>query len=208
MPIEHTEPGVIFGRRVAQVRRHHGWTQAELAKRMSDLGWNVDQAAIARIESKKPSTRAQNVRLAEVLALAAALGVSPLFLFLPIEDNEEVKIAGLRLRAWEVREWVRGLRPLRPEDDHHIFQVERDPESFDALVEHGVVATTDPNELLRVSEELRQRQEDLETQISSALRLHDADLREQARDLEAAWKEGEEIKAEEEQRGKRSRKAD
>lgn len=151
MPIEHTEPGVIFGQRVREVRMRHRaqrtdglkWTQAELAERVTALGWPIDQAAIARLESQKPTTRAQNVRLAEVLAIAAALGVSPMFLFLPLDYNEEVKIGELRFPANHLWRWVRGEEPLRGDDDHRIFLTERDEVSL-ARINAQRLSLTDP----------------------------------------------------------------
>jgi transcriptional regulator with XRE-family HTH domain len=134
MQIEHTEPGVIFGQRVRHVRKRCEWTQAELAQRMKDLGHPLDQAAVARIESRKPTTRQQNVTLREVLAFAAALGVSPAFLFLPLGEDDEVKIGSLQLPADHVREWLVGRRPLREEDDRRIFETERDTRSLAVMI--------------------------------------------------------------------------
>jgi transcriptional regulator with XRE-family HTH domain len=51
-------------------------TQAELAARLQLAGFNLDRAAIAKIEC-----RYRTVTDVEVIALADALGVSPAWLF-------------------------------------------------------------------------------------------------------------------------------
>jgi len=143
-------PGAIFGRRVREIRNRHGWTQAELAERLTDLGRPMDQAVVARLESKKPSTRAVNVSLVDVLAFSAALGVSPVFLFLPLDDDVPVQVAPkLELPARHVRSWVKGNVPLRADDDHRIWETERDAQTL------GLAAAAD---LLRRSVERSRRE--------------------------------------------------
>jgi transcriptional regulator with XRE-family HTH domain len=125
-----SEVGAIFGRRVREVRSRLQWSQAELARRLEELGRPMSQAVIARIEAKDPGTRALKVSLDDVLAIAAVLGVSPLFLFLPLEDDAIVTLASkLELPASTVRAWVTGAQPLRDGDDRRIFETERDERS-------------------------------------------------------------------------------
>jgi hypothetical protein len=70
---------------------------------------------IAKIE--KGGTRARNASLQEVLAIAAALNVGVVHLFVPLEDDASVEIAPKFVAsAPRVREWVRGLLPLRDRD--------------------------------------------------------------------------------------------
>jgi transcriptional regulator with XRE-family HTH domain len=172
MPIEHTEPGVIFGRRVREVRMRHRaqrtdglkWTQAELAERVTALGWPIDQAAIARLESEKPTTRAQNVRLAEVLAIAAALGVSPMFLFLPLDYNEEVKVGELRFPANHLWRWVRGEEQLRDDDDYRIFLTERDEVSLARINARRLSLTDDPAAAIAALEEAERETAEIEAE--------------------------------------------
>jgi transcriptional regulator with XRE-family HTH domain len=136
MRIKHAnQPGAIFGRRVREVRNRHGWTQAQLAKRLTDLGRPMDQAVVARLEAKKPSSRAVNVSLVDVLAFSAALGVSPVFLFLPLDDDAPVQVAPtLELPAGRVRDWVRGrLLPAELNVDQRIWETERDTRTLAEL---------------------------------------------------------------------------
>jgi transcriptional regulator with XRE-family HTH domain len=64
---------IQFGRRVFNQRKRLGWSQDELAKRLSEKGLPVYASTIAKIESKhKPRA----VRLAEAAAIADLFGVS------------------------------------------------------------------------------------------------------------------------------------
>jgi transcriptional regulator with XRE-family HTH domain len=113
-PLAHPQSsGEFFGWRVKAVRERHGWTQDELSRRLAEVGRPTDRAVIARIESG--GRRARNASFEEVLAFAAALGVSPLALLIPTLGVLEIapKIA---LPVELARAWITGDAPLRPED--------------------------------------------------------------------------------------------
>lgn len=59
-----------FGRRLKEVRQGRGWSQGELAKRITDAGFPMHQSAVSKIEA---ATRATPVD--EVFVLAVVLGV-------------------------------------------------------------------------------------------------------------------------------------
>jgi transcriptional regulator with XRE-family HTH domain len=103
------EPWEIVTRRVKEARRSAGWTQADLAARLEELGHGqIGQAAVARLENGKRA-----VRIDELFALGVALGVSPVHLLTPLEDEAEVKLTrSLTVPAPLARAWLRGLMAL------------------------------------------------------------------------------------------------
>lgn len=108
-------PSSYAGRQVRHFRVRRGWSQKRLADRLSELGatgWS--QTKIHKLEQDK-----QQVLVDDLCALALALDVSPLYLLTPLEGFDEdenalmVGVGGKVLR-WprDVRQWVRGVRPL------------------------------------------------------------------------------------------------
>jgi transcriptional regulator with XRE-family HTH domain len=82
-----------LGRKVAELRKIHGWSQAELADRLGNaLGRTMDATAITRLEQGK-----RPVAVHEVVPLAQMLGVEPVRLmsFSPLDSA----IATSRLQA-------------------------------------------------------------------------------------------------------------
>lgn len=102
--------GVIFARRLREAREARRWRQQDLADAMSKLGMPIDRTTLAKIEKGQ-----REVRLDELVALAAALDIAPLHLFLPIEGDEPVRLAPkLTVDQIHARQWARGRRPLDP----------------------------------------------------------------------------------------------
>ncbi len=64
-------PANLCGPAVARLRRTKGLTQAELQQRCRTAGWPVARSILAKVETRKRS-----VSDFELVALAAALGVS------------------------------------------------------------------------------------------------------------------------------------
>jgi transcriptional regulator with XRE-family HTH domain len=89
----------------------------------------LDASAITRLER---GTR--GVTLDDVLAIAAALGVSPLHLFVPLDNDERLDVApGLTAGVLDTRAWIRGQRPLRESDDDSLFYSHTPERDWDVI---------------------------------------------------------------------------
>jgi transcriptional regulator with XRE-family HTH domain len=64
-----------FGGRLRAERERRGWTQVELAKRLTAAGWPVNPTVLAKIEAARPSDR-RSVKVDEALAVAEVFGLS------------------------------------------------------------------------------------------------------------------------------------
>ncbi|MDV7101648.1 helix-turn-helix transcriptional regulator [Gordonia amicalis] len=82
------EGAARFGRAVGETRREQGLSALELSGRTADLGYPITRSTIARIEGNH---RAGKVDFAEVVVLAAALGVPPIQLIYPDQPAGEVE---------------------------------------------------------------------------------------------------------------------
>jgi transcriptional regulator with XRE-family HTH domain len=105
------------GDQVLKARKSKGWTQADLAAHLVELGdpsWR--QTKVAKIE--KGAVR--RIPLDDVLALAAALDVQVPHLLAP--DGAEIAVAPkLNLSPDDFRAWLRGTKPLGPGADRSYF---------------------------------------------------------------------------------------
>ncbi len=125
--------GIVFARRLREVRERKRWTQQRLADELDRLGLrspaanSISRVTLAKIEaggeehtSGKNRTRAKNVSLEEVLALSAALGVAPVHMIAtPDEGSEDAYLQvapRLELEPDRARRWIRGEEPLRATD--------------------------------------------------------------------------------------------
>src|SRR5262249_18530336 len=96
--------------RVRQFRQERKWTQRELADRVAAFGIpNWDDTTVAEIE--RPGGRGLDVD--ELLALAFALGVSPLVLLLPADDSP-VRLSPNTVTGSPANAaaWIRGDLPM------------------------------------------------------------------------------------------------
>jgi transcriptional regulator with XRE-family HTH domain len=124
MPIRIITPSSYVGPQVRAFRDRKGWSQKDLADRLHELGMEQtgwSQTKIHKLEAGKLT----RVLVDDVFELAAALDVSPLYLFTPLEgfdsDENALKVwIGGKLARWprEVRQWVRGVRPLLHPGDY------------------------------------------------------------------------------------------
>jgi transcriptional regulator with XRE-family HTH domain len=96
--------------RVKAVRKRRGWSAGQLAEQMTAHGFPWDRFTVQNLENG----RRRSVTLDEVGALARVLGVAPLHLILPIDDDQQgVEIdPGKAYPAFLVREWFAGQRAL------------------------------------------------------------------------------------------------
>ena len=104
-------PAQVAARRVVEARESRGWSQAELARRLEEIGYPKSASTLSKLESGSY----RNVSLDDAFALAAALGLSPVHLLTPLDDQEPVAVTPrLTLDAWLVRAWVRGDAAIPP----------------------------------------------------------------------------------------------
>jgi transcriptional regulator with XRE-family HTH domain len=118
MPSPRAKPASEYvGDQVFTARKSKGWTQADLAARLVDLGFaGWRQTKVAKIEKGVVA----RIPLDDVLALAAALDVQIPHLLAP--DGPEIAIAPKLKRSPEdFRAWLRGQQPLSPGADRTYF---------------------------------------------------------------------------------------
>lgn len=116
----------VLGGNLSTIRARVGMASAqELADKVKEIGGRLDRAAIAKIESG-----ARNVSLDEALLLAVALDVSPVHLFIPLDDKELVQVAPKldAVSARDAREWIRGRSAL-PSTNEKTFRTAWIPET-------------------------------------------------------------------------------
>jgi hypothetical protein len=97
----------VFNRRVEELLEKRGLKQPDLLALLEEAGYTPEVPA--------------SVLLNDALAIAAVLDVSPISLLLP-DDETELRITpAVRARPRRIRQWLRGLRPLRDgfEKDFH-----------------------------------------------------------------------------------------
>lgn len=120
----------VFRQRVREVRKLRGMTQAQLAAAVAALGVKMEEPAVMRLEK---GTR--GVSVDDVLAFSAALGVSPLSMIVPLEDEATLDVTpALEVDAQQARAWVRGQRPLRDTDDDKLFYTQAPEHDWDNVV--------------------------------------------------------------------------
>jgi transcriptional regulator with XRE-family HTH domain len=113
------------GGQVLAARKSKGWTQAQLAARLVELGFTSwRQTKVAKIEVGAVA----RLPLDDVLVLAAALDVQVPHLLAP--DGAEIAIAPkLKLDPADFRAWLRGFHPLSPEAERTYWAGPLVPES-------------------------------------------------------------------------------
>lgn len=101
---------------LAHLRRQVGLSQTALSRKLAGMGYDLHHTVIAKIESGQK----RGVDIDDLVALAAALDVSPLRLFLP--PSRHIEEQGLRLagqhavdapKAWG---WAEQLEPWWDDD--------------------------------------------------------------------------------------------
>lgn len=82
-----------FGQKVRAYRQERGWSQEELARRLRDLGLDMHQTTIAKLEAGRRPTR-----LSEAYAIALAFGLPTLAFFYGSVPGEPWTLADMRQR--------------------------------------------------------------------------------------------------------------
>jgi transcriptional regulator with XRE-family HTH domain len=150
MPPRLITPSSYVGPQVRKWRDRRGWSQQDLASRLVELGmtntgWS--QTKIHKLEAGKLT----RVLVDDVFELAVALDVSPLYLLTPLEGHDEegnafkVWLGGrgehkdedggrvtVSLSRWprEVRQWIRGVRPILSAGDYADDEAARSGQRF------------------------------------------------------------------------------
>ena len=94
----------IIGMKVRQLRTERGWTQNDLARRLDQIGWPLDQTTLSNLElGRRP------VRVAETVALAMAFGLPALALWALPVAGEPWSIAAMRRRLRDIDRYISTL---------------------------------------------------------------------------------------------------
>lgn len=108
--------GVALTHNVRRRREKLGLSYAELSRRLADIGRDIPTLGLRRIEA---GTR--RVDADDLMALAAALGVSPITLLVPLAGGAQASVtttgAG-KLRADRLWDWLRAHNPLEDSGQH------------------------------------------------------------------------------------------
>jgi transcriptional regulator with XRE-family HTH domain len=109
-------PGAIIGRRVAEERKRQGLSQNDLVERLAAIGRPMDRSNLGRIERGETTGQLDNV-----VSLAIALGIAPVHLLVPRDDEEMVELTPThRVPAKTARSWFMGAA-LLPDSDPHAY---------------------------------------------------------------------------------------
>jgi transcriptional regulator with XRE-family HTH domain len=97
---EEARPSEVFAKRLREMRKARGLSQAELAQLMTERGTPMNKAALLRIEKGE-----RGLSLDEALAFAAVLNAAPAHLLSPRGEEsvwltDDMAVDGEGMRAW------------------------------------------------------------------------------------------------------------
>jgi len=120
-------PSEVFRKRLREVRKIKGWTQQDLAAALGRAGVHLNEFVITRMESGN-----RRVSVDEAITISAVLGVSPVHMLVPLNDDETVQLAPRlpAVRTVDARAWLRGQRPLSQADEG-LFYFQTPPSEAD-----------------------------------------------------------------------------
>ena len=118
--------GQVFGDRLGEVLAKRRITKKELADRLAGLDHKLHRVVLGQIE--QGGTRARNVSLEDVFAIAYGLGVPPVQLMFPYKEKTLVRIVGAKppVGATDLYNWITGYAPL-DETDPVTYRLELPP---------------------------------------------------------------------------------
>jgi transcriptional regulator with XRE-family HTH domain len=105
----------LAGRAVAAYRTSLGWSQTQLAERLTGVGCPLSQSAVSRLESGD-----RTLSVDELISVAAVMNVSPIRLLegASLPDQPAVAVtATVSVPGSRYRSWLRGNTPLPPAKD-------------------------------------------------------------------------------------------
>lgn len=119
---EQLRPAQIAARRIKEARKSRGWTQEQLSERLGEVGYPKTREVLTKLESGSY----RGVSIDDMFGLAAALGVFPVHLLTPLEDEATVAVTNrVQLSAAAFRDWIRGAYrpPILPDVEVDYRQV-------------------------------------------------------------------------------------
>jgi transcriptional regulator with XRE-family HTH domain len=133
-------PSEVFAEQMRIQRDRRGWTQRQLAARLSKLGLVVHQTKIGKWESGE-----RRITLDEALAISVALDVSPAHMIAGSytdgglwEPSVALSAATAPVSARQMRMWVRGQQSLWGQDEKRYY-TEVAPDEWLAMQRAGVI---------------------------------------------------------------------
>jgi transcriptional regulator with XRE-family HTH domain len=100
----------VIAQRVRHLRQQADMRGAALAAKLNDLGIPWNRSTVAKFETGQRAS----ISVQELLALAVALDVPPIWLLADVDNGSPTPIAsGLDEQPWETLLWLVGRQPLR-----------------------------------------------------------------------------------------------
>lgn len=109
--VEMGPTGKTVAENLARLRKTRGLSTRQLSAELERRGRSLSPSGITRMEKAD-----RHVTADELVALAAALGVNPSALLLPLKDgpDESIDLTGIgTVGAGEAWDWADGSRPLQ-----------------------------------------------------------------------------------------------
>jgi transcriptional regulator with XRE-family HTH domain len=133
-------PSEVFAEQMRIQRDRRGWTQRQLAARLTKLGLVVHQTKIGKWEAGE-----RRITLDEALAISVALDVSPAHMIAGSYSDGRLGQPTIALSdatspvsAREMRMWVRGQQSLWGQDEKRYY-TEVAPDEWLAMQRAGVI---------------------------------------------------------------------
>ncbi|MFN2490386.1 MAG: helix-turn-helix domain-containing protein [Actinomycetota bacterium] len=105
----------LFRENVRRLREQRGWSQETLRQRFLDLGYSIDRATIAKIESKE---RNRKITVDDLVRFAFALDVALIYLITPWNQDLDLSVTPtIRIPGKGITSWVQGHFPVIYEHD-------------------------------------------------------------------------------------------
>lgn len=105
--------GAYVVENVKRLREGKDWSYPRLSKELKVVGRSILPTGLHRLENGK-----RRVDADDLVALAAALDVSPITLLMPFTSRGEVKLTDkIEVEALAAWDWMRGTRPLDLPDE-------------------------------------------------------------------------------------------
>jgi transcriptional regulator with XRE-family HTH domain len=167
MTVERAPIGRVFARRLKEARNRRGWSQRELAEHVTAAGYPLSRVVVTKIE--EGGERAENASIGELLALAVVLGVAPVHLLDPHEDDypDETEFPATPERAVPSatgQAWLRGAE-LLPDGDFGAFFAAMPKRQQEAVLRGHLEAGLPSIERALLAEQTSERVEELRRQL-------------------------------------------